>query len=519
MTSTLPTRKGSIGRRLALVLSGILGLSLFSSAVAVWQLRALGAEVEDMLQNSLKVERAASDWMRNTSSGVQRAAAIAKSTDASLVEYFAPATAAAIKETSELQKQIEASLDTPEERALFGRIGELRKAYLSAREEVSKAKQAGDVEGAARLFAERFEPASKAYLEAVAELTRHQRAELDKSSVKVEALRSRTALLLVACTGLALAVGVALSVLLTRSITRPPREAERSARAIAEMDLTGEPQRHYRDDETGQLLHAVDAMRDALRRALQEVRGVVDNISTASTQIASGNMDLSARTEQTASNLEETASAMEELTSTVGHSADSAAQANQLTRSAAEVARRGGEVVAQVVGTMTEIQASSRKIGDIIGTIDSIAFQTNILALNAAVEAARAGEQGRGFAVVAGEVRTLAQRSAQAAREIKALIGASVDRVEAGTRLVSDAGSTMTEIVESVQRVTDIVGEISTAASEQSQGIGQINQAVADLDKMTQQNAALVEESTAAAESLKDQAARLSDVVATFRLR
>jgi methyl-accepting chemotaxis protein len=260
-------------------------------------------------------------------------------------------------------------------------------------------------------------------------------------------------------------------------------------------------------------------MRDALRRALQEVRGVVDNISTASTQIATGNLDLSARTEQTASNLEETASAMEELTSTVRHSADSAAQANQLTHSAAEVARRGGDVVAQVVGTMTEIQASSRKIGDIIGTIDGIAFQTNILALNAAVEAARAGEQGRGFAVVAGEVRTLAQRSAEAAREIKALIGASVDRVEAGTRLVSDAGATMTEIVDSVQRVTDIVGEISTAAGEQSQGIGQINQAVTDLDRMTQQNAALVEESTAAAESLKDQAARLSEVVATFRLR
>jgi methyl-accepting chemotaxis protein len=229
MSSILPARKGSIGRRLALVLSGILGLSLFSSAVAVWQLRALGAEVEDMLQNSLKVERAASDWMRNTSSGVQRAAAIAKSTDASLIEYFAPATAAAIKETNELQKQIEASLDTPEERELFARIGELRKAYLSSREAVSKAKQAGDVDGAARLFAERFEPASKTYLEAVAELTRYQRAELDKSSAQVEALRSRTVWLLVACTGLALAVGTVLSVLLSRSITVPLRDAERSA--------------------------------------------------------------------------------------------------------------------------------------------------------------------------------------------------------------------------------------------------------------------------------------------------
>ncbi len=518
MPSLNATRQGSIGRRLALVLSCILGLTLLSSGLAVWKLRSLGNEVDEMLNRNLKVERAASDWMRNTSSGVQRAAAIAKSSDASLVEFFAPASAAAIQETSELQKQIEAALKSPEERALFARIGDLRKAYLAAREAVSKAKKDGDVEGASKLFAEQFEPMSRRYLEGVAELASRQRAQLDASAAQVEALRSRTVWVLVGCTALALLVGIALSVLLTRSITGPLQTAERAARDIADMNLSGAPQRHYGNDETGHLLQALDAMREALRKALQEVRGVVDNISTASTQIASGNSDLSARTEQTASNLEETASAMEELTSTVRHSADSAAQANQLTLSAAAVARRGGEVVAQVVGTMTDIQTSSRKIGDIIGTIDGIAFQTNILALNAAVEAARAGEQGRGFAVVAGEVRTLAQRSAEAAREIKALIGASVDKVEAGTRLVSDAGSTMTEIVESVQRVTDIVGEISTASGEQSQGIGQINQAVADLDQMTQQNAALVEESTAAAESLKDQAARLSDVVATFRL-
>jgi len=518
MPSTAIARQGSIGRRLALVLSCILGLSLFASVVAVWQLRSLGREVDDMLGSSLKVERAATDWMRNTTSGVQRAAAIAKSSDPSLIEYFAPATAASIKETNELQKQIEASLDSPEERELFNRIGEMRKAYLAAREEVSAAKKAGDAEGAAKLFAEKFEPASKTYIDAVSSLAKRQREQLDASAVKVEALRSRTVWLLVGCTLLALVAGTALSVVLTRGITGPLREAERAARAIADMDLTGEPQRAYGNDETGQLLRAIDAMREALRGALQEVRSVVDNISTASTQIASGNLDLSARTEQAASNLEETASAMEELTSTVRHSADSAAQANQLTSSATHVARRGGDVVAQVVSTMTEIHASSQKIGDIIGTIDGIAFQTNILALNAAVEAARAGEQGRGFAVVAGEVRTLAQRSAEAAREIKALIGASVDKVEAGARLVGDAGSTMTEIVDSVQRVTDIVGEISTASHEQSQGIGQINQAVADLDKMTQQNAALVEESTAAAESLKEQAGRLSGVVATFRL-
>jgi methyl-accepting chemotaxis protein len=248
------------------------------------------------------------------------------------------------------------------------------------------------------------------------------------------------------------------------------------------------------------------------------VRSATDSINTASAEIASGNQDLSARTEQAASNLEETAASMEQLTSTVRQSADSARQANQLASSASEIAVRGGNVVGQVVTTMNEINASSKKISDIIGVIDGIAFQTNILALNAAVEAARAGEQGRGFAVVAAEVRSLAQRSAQAAKEIKGLIGSSVDRVEAGSRLAAEAGQTMSEIVGSVQRVSDIIGEITAASGEQSDGIGQVNVAVSQLDQMTQQNAALVEESAAAAESLKDQATRLAQVVQVFRI-
>jgi methyl-accepting chemotaxis protein len=238
----------------------------------------------------------------------------------------------------------------------------------------------------------------------------------------------------------------------------------------------------------------------------------------ASTEVAVGNADLSGRTEQAASNLQQTASSMEQLTGTVKHTADSARTANQLAGSAAEVARRGGEVVSQVVATMEDINQASRKIADIIGTIDGIAFQTNILALNAAVEAARAGEQGRGFAVVAGEVRNLAQRSAEAAKEIKSLIGSSVDKVDAGTRLVGDAGTTMGEIMASVQRVSDTIGEISAAASEQSEGIGQVNTAVTQLDQMTQQNAALVEQSAAAAESLKSQASKLNGLVSVFKV-
>ncbi|MFO1333996.1 MAG: methyl-accepting chemotaxis protein [Piscinibacter sp.] len=263
------------------------------------------------------------------------------------------------------------------------------------------------------------------------------------------------------------------------------------------------------------------ALKQALGRVQQtllQVRASAGNVNTASDEIATGNHDLSARTEQAASSIQETASAMEQLTATVRNSADSARQANQLAASAAEVAQRGGAVVSQVVSTMDEINHSSKKISDIIGTIDGIAFQTNILALNAAVEAARAGEQGRGFAVVASEVRSLAQRSAEAAKEIKGLIVASVERVEAGSKLVADAGQTMDEIVGSVKRVSDVIGEISTASSEQSDGIGQVGVAITQLDQMTQQNAALVEESTAAAESLRLQAQRLNEALAGFRL-
>ena len=293
--------------------------------------------------------------------------------------------------------------------------------------------------------------------------------------------------------------------------------ATEAAEALARFDLT-HPIPTNATGDLGRLLTALDGTQRSLQKLIGEVRGAADSIGTASAEIATGNLDLSQRTEQTASNLQNAASSMSELTGTVKQTADAAMTANQLASSAAAVAQRGGDAVSQVVATMDQISHSSRKINEIIGTIDGIAFQTNILALNAAVEAARAGEQGRGFAVVAGEVRLLAQRSAEAAKEIKSLISASVERVDSGTQQVQSAGATMTEIVASVQRVTDIIGEISAAAREQSEGIAVVNGSVVQLDQMTQQNAALVEESAAAAESLREQSARMTEAISVFKL-
>ncbi len=315
--------------------------------------------------------------------------------------------------------------------------------------------------------------------------------------------------------GLLLAAG--LGIWLVRSITRPLDYAVRIAESVAAGDLTQDVQVDS-NDETGKLLQALKQMNASLANIVSEVRSGTDSIATASGQIASGNLDLSSRTEQQASSLEETASSMEELTSTVKHNADNARQANALAASASTTALKGGEVVAQVVSKMGAINESARKIADITSVIDGIAFQTNILALNAAVEAARAGEQGRGFAVVASEVRNLAQRSASAAKEITALINDAVGNVAAGSALVDQAGSTMTEVVDSVRRVSDMISEITASSSEQSAGIEQINQAVIEMDNVTQQNAALVEEAAAAANALEDQAAVLARAVSVFKL-
>lgn len=522
------------GTRLTL---GFLGVLFFLAAtgvlatVAMWSLQSDYARVTAMRGQAGLAER----WAQNTRLNVNRVMALAQSrNDVQVKGYFDPLMADTTQQINEMQKTLEAAL-APEDQTLLAQVGELRSQYIAVRKrffallqvvaEPSSSEggmvmpdpaEPADNEAAALLTGELL-PAANAYMAAQESLVAHLRQTADalEQEAQVDLQQAVIFILLLALAAFALGMGVAYFT--TRSITQPLRQAVAFAGGVAQGDLTCEI-RSSREDEFGELLRSLDAMQTELRRVIGHIRQSSESIGTASAEVALGNQDLSQRTEQAASSLEETASSMEQLTATVRQSAEAARQANQMAASAAEVAQRGGAVVGQVVTTMEAINHSSRKISDIIGVIDGIAFQTNILALNAAVEAARAGEQGRGFAVVAGEVRTLAQRSAQAAKEIKELIGNSVDKVQDGSRLVQAAGATMTDIVSSVQRVTDIIGEITAATAEQSDGIAQVNVAVNQLDQMTQQNAALVEQSMAATESLKAQAVRLTEVIAVFRV-
>jgi methyl-accepting chemotaxis protein len=402
-------------------------------------------------------------------------------------------------------------------RALLQAALAARARYVPVRDQVIAHALAGRGEEARAALLKELEPAQTAYFEALNALIAHQSELMVGLKAEIGSSLATAGTLMISGALLSVLIGGLIAWRITIGITRPLRRAVAVARQVADGDLDVDVEVAGRD-ETSQLLRSLAAMVANLRKIVVQVRGGVDSVGTASAQIAAGNADLSSRTEQQASSLQQTAASMEQLTGAVKTSAENARQADQLAAGASQAAANGGAVVGQVIGTMDEISASSRKMAEIIGVIDGIAFQTNILALNAAVEAARAGEQGRGFAVVAGEVRNLAQRSAQAAREIKLMIAESLQRVEAGHRQVSQAGEAMTEIVAQVKRVTDLIGEISAAAVEQSSGIGQVNSAIAQMDQVTQQNAALVEESAAAAASLKDQAGQLARAVAAFKV-
>jgi methyl-accepting chemotaxis protein len=510
----------SIGRRLSLGFAVILAILILNTGIGIYRLQGVASATRAMMESPLAKERLISDWYRTVFAGIRRTTAVAKSADPSLALFFADEAKTSTAYTQGVIKKIE-DLATEDDKKLMTELVETRKLYVSSRDNVMKAKAAGDAAEATRILEQIYLPAAKTYEGMLQRILDHQRKTIDAAAANIEEVSNQSRNLLLLMALLVVAFGVSFAWWLTAGITRPINEAVALAESVAEghlVDRSHRSQSDYSKDEPGQLLHALHRMSSSLVRIVGEVRIGTDTISTASTEIAAGNLDLSSRTEQQASSLEETASSMEELTSTVKQNADNARQANQLAANAAQVAQRGGAVVSDVVQTMASIDQSSKKIVDIIGVIDGIAFQTNILALNAAVEAARAGEQGRGFAVVASEVRNLAQRSASAAKEIKVLIDDSVGKVEAGTRLVGQAGSTMDEVVTSIQRVTAIMAEISNASVEQTHGIEQINQAISQMDHVTQQNAALVEEAAAAADAMQEQAAKLADAVSIFKL-
>jgi len=495
---------------IVVLLAGVVGLAGYRTVQVQAQSDAIAREMQSRVAAAMR-------WSGLTETNAARTQALIVSSDLAVEVEFKDLIAGTSAQITEVQKSLEGMALADADKAQMAKIADARKTMIDLRGQARQIKSDGRQDEAVALVKQRYNPAVGTYLQSLRDFVQLQEQTAQARLAEMAAARALTLQITgVAVLGLLLAI-VAGAHYLIGSIQRPLAQANDLAARIAGGDLSAQGT-VTRGDEFGDLLRSQYAMSEALAGVVQQVRHSTDSIAIASAEIATGNHDLSSRTEQASSNLQETAAAMEQFTSTLQQSASSAQQASGLAASATGVARRGGDVVTQVVSTMEDIHHSSKKIADIIGVIDGIAFQTNILALNAAVEAARAGEQGRGFAVVAGEVRSLAQRSAEAAKEIKQLIGTSVERVEAGSRLVRDAGTTMEDIVRSVQRVNDMIGEITAAASEQSAGVGQVNQSVGQLDQMTQQNAALVEESAAAAQSLREQAEQLARTVSVFKV-
>jgi methyl-accepting chemotaxis protein-1 (serine sensor receptor) len=506
-----------ISTRLATTFGALLLLLLGLSVMAYLQMSAIQTALLDIADNALPSLKLVNQVKTQaTITRVLLARHVLNSDDSAMVTLDQQVVASRAKMAA-LRQQYEPLISSPEEKRTYEEFSSAWKQYADTNDRLLTHSRKNENEQALALFEG---DSLKGYntvsvlLDKVVQIN-DDAAKNARDAALQTYQRAITTLLVTAA--LAMVVAVVAALWLIRSITAPLAQAVQAADRVAAGDLT---QSIHSDatDETGQLLQSLGKMQQSLVRTVSSVRQNSESVASASAQIASGNNDLSARTENQASALEQTAASMEELNSTVSQNADNARQANQLAMSASTVASEGGDVVAQVVDTMRNISAASNKIADIIGVIDGIAFQTNILALNAAVEAARAGEQGRGFAVVASEVRTLAGRSAEAAREIKSLIAASVERVEQGNQQAERAGQTMTEVVGAIRRVTDIMGEISAASNEQSAGVSQVGEAVMQMDQVTQQNAALVEEMAAAASSLRSQAQELVQTVAVFRL-
>ncbi len=495
----------------------ILAVMVILVGLGISQMNKADALTKKLTEESFYRASMLQEWKAIIDTNAARTLAAIKLADEADSKFFLDAISVSSKRSDVLREDIMKSIEgDPQAQALFANVDKERDAYRLARKTALEKKTAGDLEGVRRFLDTEMVPRVQSYSASLNAMVKYQQDAVEADSNSIEADFAASLRLQIGLAIAAVLAGAVFAWWIGRRISAPLEEAVNVAQTVARGDLTSRIEAQG-SNETGALMGALRDMNANLVDIVSQVRVGTGTIAEAADQISAGNLELSSRTEQQASSLEETASSMEELTSTVRQNADNAREANALAQTASQVAGRGGETVGRVVQTMDAITESSKKIVDIIGVIDGIAFQTNILALNAAVEAARAGEQGRGFAVVASEVRNLAQRSAGAAKEIKELIGNSVNKVEEGSRLVSDAGTTMQEIVDSIGRVTAIMSQIAMASAEQSSGIEQVNQAVAQMDQVTQQNAALVEEAAAASDAMREQAQALSALVSTFR--
>ena len=516
-TAPAPRTTNILGRRLLATFVTVLLLTLAGSAIGVWSLRSVDAATRQAIENNVATERLVADAYRLQAINTERYKAMALSSEPEVGEILSADIERTQTHYRELMDQLATRLQTPAEQALLTGTHDKAQDFQAAVKELVAARDFGLTERIRKVFAERFEPSAAALLGSLQQLAQSQRDAIDAAGAQIAQSSQRAQVALTLFCATALLLGSVLTWWLVRSISRPIGTANATAQRVSSLDLRENIEGHNRD-EAGQLLLSLNTMQEALRTLVMQVRQSAQSVRLAAHEIAQGNADLSERTEGTASSLQQTAAALEQVTQRLHQSTETAARAEHMASQASAVATEGGNAMAQVVHTMQNIQQSSRKVEEVTGVIDSIAFQTNILALNAAVEAARAGEQGRGFAVVAAEVRQLAMRAGEAAREIKGLIATSAQNVETGTALVNGAGHTMGQIVESIRNVASMISDISTTTLSQTRDINDINTAVARLDQMTQQNSALVEESAAASEGLRHQANELTHLISQFVL-